>query len=1030
MRKLKRWTAALLCAVLLLGLLPTAALAADGGWAQSAVDTLNGIYQTSVFSTDDTAPMTVGDARMVLTAMGSSDDALTGGEGDRLTRAMACEVLADAFSLSIPAGRSAIAYLYENNIINGVGDGNLNETGSVTLAQFAVLTYRILNHTGGGMGSSIAGLKPGTDEFYAWLYLAVRKCVPFSVVNTPIGTATIETYTGSSLKPNQPSDRVVYEVSTAPQTGEAIWDAWEAALSDPNIGGQTGFIAPGYDAQDTVLEAATKMVQRFAAVYYQGNIEVFRDVTPDNWYYDGILYLTDRQYIIGYGDGQFGANDLAPRYEFAVLLTNVEGVTLPTEPGPGRIIEAIQYVVGKGYMTGSGQEETENWDPFADDYWTTTVTREEATVGILKMLEATEGIDTASDNLAILDRFTDRGQIASEASEPYLAYAVSMGLLNGTSSTTLSPNGETTRAQIGVLLYRTLIGVDASKMKDYADNTAYAIRPDTTLVYAVQPDTTLVRTYIAPLADTANTLTLREDWRLTSDLDLQVPAGTTLTIDGNGHYIYEMGGMLQNSGLGQVVFTAGTILYPAGESGPCTTETSNQLMAARQPHTVTVLPSNNGSITASAATAQMGQTVTLTVTPASGYRLETLTVTDGAGQAVTLNGDTFVMPASDVTITATFGVQSGGGSTGGGSTGGGSSSGGTASGNQTETTTNPDGSTTTTVTNPDGTVTETTQFTDGSKEVVETKKDGTVTTTTTDRTGNKTQVVENPDGSSWTTVTNVDGSGSVTEVTASGSVAAHVTLSEAAAAAGGTVTLPMPDVPVTTRWESAPTITVDLPGRHTVAIPVETPTSGTVAVLVGEDGTETVLQTSIPTENGVVVTLSDGDTVKIVDNSKRFTDVPVGYWGADAVNFAASRELFGGTSATTFSPDAAMTRAMFVTVLARLEGVDTDTGSTWYEAGQQWAMAHGISDGSNLDQALTREQLATMLYRYAGSPAISGSLSSNADGAAVSDWAKTAMIWAVEGGLITGTGSGLQPQGTATRAQVATILMRFLETHP
>lgn len=313
---------------------------------------------------------------------------------------------------------------------------------------------------------------------------------------------------------------------------------------------------------------------------------------------------------------------------------------------------------------------------------------------------------------------------------------------------------------------------------------------------------------------------------------------------------------------------------------------------------------------------------------------------------------------------------------------------------------------------------------------METKKDGTVTTTTTDRTGNKTQVVENPDGSSRTTVTNVDGSGSVTEVTASGSVAAHVTLSEAAAAAGGTVTLPMPDVPVTTRWESAPTITVDLPGRHTVEIPVENPTSGTVAVLVGEDGTETVLQTSIPTENGVVVTLSDGDTVKIVDNSKRFTDVPVGYWGADAVNFAASRELFGGTSATTFSPDAAMTRTMFVTVLARLEGVDTDTGSTWYEAGQQWAMAHGISDGSNLDQALTREQLATMLYRYAGSPAVSGSLSSNADGAAVSDWAKTAMIWAVEGGLITGTGSGLQPQGTATRAQVATILIRFLETHP
>lgn len=1009
MRKLKRWTAALLCAVVLLALLPTAALAADGGWAQSAVDTLNGIYQTSVFSTDDTAPMTVGDARMVLTAMGSSTDSLTGGEEDLLNRAMACEVLADAFSLSIPAGQSAIAYLYEIHIINGVGDGNLNETGSVTMAQFAVLTYRILNHTGGGMGSSIVGLKPGTDEFYAWLYLAVRKCVPFSVVNTPIGMATIETYNGSSLKPNQPADREIYEVSTLSKTGEDIWNAWEDALSDPNIGGQTSFVATGYDAQDTVLEAATKMVQQFAEANYQGNIEVFHDVMPDNWYYDGILYLTDRQYIIGYGDGQFGANDLAPRYEFAVLLTNVEGVTLPTEPGPGRIIQAIQNVVGKGYVIGSGQEETENWDPFADDYWTTTVTREEAAVGILKMLEATEGIDTTSDNLAVLDRFTDRGQIASEASKPYLAYAVSMGLLNGTSSTTLSPDGDTTRAQIGVLLYRTLIGVDATKMKDYADNTAYAI----------QPDTTLVRAYIAPLTDTPSTLTLREDWRLTSDLDLQVPEGTTLTINGNGHYIYEMGGMLQNSGSGQVVFTPGTILYPARESGLCTTETSNQLMAA---HTVTIAPTANGTVTSSVSTVKRGNTVTLTVTPASGYRLQTLTVTDGAGRAVTMNGYSFNMPASDVTITATFGAQSGSGSTGGSS-----SSGGSSSGNQTETTTNPDGSTTTTVTNLDGTVTETTQFTDGSKEVVETKKDGTVTTTTTDRTGNKTQTVENPDGSSQTTVTNVDGSGSVTEVTASGRVTAHVTLSDTAVAAGEMVTLPMPDVPVTTRWESAPTITVDLPRGHTVEIPVQNPTSGTVVALVGEDGTETVLQTSITTENGVVVILSDGDTVKVVDNSKTFTDVPAGYWGADAVNFAASRELFGGTSATIFSPDAAMTRAMFVTVLARLEGVDTDTGSTWYEAGQQWAMTNGISDGSNLDQALTREQLAAMLYRYVGSPAVSGNLSGYADGAAVSDWAQTAMVWAVEGGLITGTATGLHPQGTATRAQVATILMRFLE---
>ena len=124
-----------------------------------------------------------------------------------------------------------------------------------------------------------------------------------------------------------------------------------------------------------------------------------------------------------------------------------------------------------------------------------------------------------------------------------------------------------------------------------------------------------------------------------------------------------------------------------------------------------------------------------------------------------------------------------------------------------------------------------------------------------------------------------------------------------------------------------------------------------------------------------------------------------------------------------------MTRGMIVTVLARFEGVDTTTGSTWYEAGRQWAMANGVSDGTNMDQSLTREQLATMLYRYAGSPTVSGSLSGYTDVGNVSSWASDAMIWAVESGLINGMGGGiLAPQGIATRAQVATILMRFLQT--
>ena len=344
-----------------------------------------------------------------------------------------------------------------------------------------------------------------------------------------------------------------------------------------------------------------------------------------------------------------------------------------------------------------------------------------------------------------------------------------------------------------------------------------------------------------------------------------------------------------------------------------------------------------------------------------------------------------------------------------GSSSGGGSSGG---GNKTEITHNPDGSTTTTVTKPDGTVTETTVSSDGGKTVVETK----------------------PDGNMTTTITRPDGSSSVTKVDETGKWESEIKVPEnvvdAAEEKEEKVTLPLPGVPNTSDLDSAPTVTVQLPKGKSVLveIPVDDVTSGTVAVLVKEDGTEEVIKTTVATENGVAVTLTDDQSVKIVDNSKDFSDVPNGYWGVEAIDFASSRELFGGTSPNTFSTEVVMTRGMMVTVLASLEGVDTSTGSVWYEAGQKWAMEEGISDGTNMDQGMTREQLALMLYRYAGSPAVSGDVDAFADKDSISSWATQAMVWAVQEGLISGVGDNtLNPQGQATRAQVATILMRFIE---
>ena len=355
----------------------------------------------------------------------------------------------------------------------------------------------------------------------------------------------------------------------------------------------------------------------------------------------------------------------------------------------------------------------------------------------------------------------------------------------------------------------------------------------------------------------------------------------------------------------------------------------------------------------------------------------------------------------------------------------------------TESERNPDGSITTTVTRPDGTTVETTRNTDGSKEVVETKKDGTVVTTATDKSGNETKTTENPDGTSVVAITRTDGSTSATTVDEDGLSVTVAALSEDAVARGqtGAVSLPMPGAIAAGDLENAPAVTLDLPGDTSVRveIPVENMTAGTVAVLVTADGGSEIVKTSVATESGVVLTLSGGETVKLVDNTKTFADVAGSFWGAEAVTFVTSRELFQGTGAATFDPNAPMDRAMIVTVLARLDGVDTTTGGAWYEAGAQWAMSNGISDGSGLDQNLTREQLAVMLYRYAQykgydvSAGEDANILSYADAFDVSEYAIPAMQWACGAGVISGKDGALDPAGSATRAEVAAMLMRFCQ---
>lgn len=199
------------------------------------------------------------------------------------------------------------------------------------------------------------------------------------------------------------------------------------------------------------------------------------------------------------------------------------------------------------------------------------------------------------------------------------------------------------------------------------------------------------------------------------------------------------------------------------------------------------------------------------------------------------------------------------------------------------------------------------------------------------------------------------------------------------------------------------------------------------------------------------VTLDQSSEIQLADNltdtfqpaaGGTFTDVPATHWAAGAVEFVTSRGLLQGTGTSTFAPGQPMTRAMLVTALWREAGspvvnyamdfddVDEDQ---WYTEAVRWAVSKGIVAGTGKgfspDAALTRESLAAILFRYAGGQADGDDLSGYADGASVSAWAREAMNWAVAQGLITGKSGGrLDPGGTASRAEVSAILMRYVQS--
>ena len=284
------------------------------------------------------------------------------------------------------------------------------------------------------------------------------------------------------------------------------------------------------------------------------------------------------------------------------------------------------------------------------------------------------------------------------------------------------------------------------------------------------------------------------------------------------------------------------------------------------------------------------------------------------------------------------------------------------------------------------------------------------------------------------------------------------------------------DVILTAEWDYNGSSSSSGSTRYTVS--VEDTDNGSVKVSPTRASRGTTVTITVKPDEGyeldkLTVTGKDGDSIKLTDKgdgkytfkmpaskveveavftaietepeqpeSLPFTDVSSGEWYYDAVAYVYERGLMDGTSAVTFDPGAVLTRAMTAQVLWNLAGSPAAPGGAgftdvaadaWYAGAVNWAAAQGIVAGYDTgafgpEDAVTREQLAAMLYRYAGTPEPTGGLDGFADKDAASGYAADALCWAVGEGLLTGKDGGrLDPAGTATRAEVAVILMRFAE---
>lgn len=231
-----------------------------------------------------------------------------------------------------------------------------------------------------------------------------------------------------------------------------------------------------------------------------------------------------------------------------------------------------------------------------------------------------------------------------------------------------------------------------------------------------------------------------------------------------------------------------------------------------------------------------------------------------------------------------------------------------------------------------------------------------------------------------------------------------------------------------------------------LTLPCNQFSDSTTMAKVNNDGKLELIKKSIAFDKKIMGFINGSGTIKIIDNPKLFGDVNKNDWYNEAVQFVAARKLFTGTTDMLFSPSEKMTRAMFVTVLYRLENTpdaqvidinfDDVNEESYYSNAVIWAaskqIVKGMGNSFSPDNDISREELITMLYRYAKNMGESYNIKNYdinfSDKNNISDWAYEAMSWSIENGIISGKENNiLDPKGSSTRAEVAQIIVRFIK---